>query len=69
MIGLLLPFLVGDAILGWMLVDTWRRREVWLGTRMGRKEDNRGVWWMMVGRLAVLLVLSLVGTVAAIRAG
>jgi hypothetical protein len=67
-IALLVPFLVADAILLWMLRDTWRNGEVWLATRMGRREDNRTIWWMTVARLGVLLALSLVGTVAALLA-
>ncbi|HEX8383218.1 MAG TPA: hypothetical protein VF592_07570 [Sphingomonas sp.] len=68
MIGLLLPFLVVDLILGWMVVDTWRGKEVWLVTRMGRKDENRGIWWFSLLRLVGLLGLSLAGTVAVLRA-
>lgn len=64
MIGLLIPFLIADAILGWMLVTTWRRQEVWLVTRMGRKDENRRLWWISVFRLAALLALSMTGTLA-----
>ncbi|WP_141243922.1 hypothetical protein [Sphingomonas lenta] len=68
MIGLLIPFLIADAILGWMLVTTWRRQEVWLVTRMGRKDENRRLWWMSVVRLAALLALSMTGTLALLLA-
>ncbi|PAX06831.1 hypothetical protein CKY28_12165 [Sphingomonas lenta] len=67
-IGLLIPFLIADAILGWMLVTTWRRQEVWLVTRMGRKDENRRLWWMSVVRLAALLALSMTGTLALLLA-
>lgn len=62
---LLLPFLVTDAVLIWMLRDTWRNDEVWLAIRMGARQDNKAIWWMTVVRLGSLLALSLVGTVAA----
>lgn len=68
MMGLLVPFLIADAFLGWMLLATWRRQEVWMVTRMGRKDENRRLWWMSVLRLGGLLLLSLVGTVAALAA-
>lgn len=68
MIGILIPFLIADVILASMLVATWRRQEVWLVTRMGRKDENRRLWWMSVVRLAALLLLSLVGTVATLAA-
>ena len=63
-IGLLLPFLLADLILGWMLLTTWRRQEVWMVTRMGRRDENKRLWWFSVLRLAGLLALSLVGTAA-----
>lgn len=64
MIGLLIPFLLADLILGWMLLTTWRSEEVWMVTRMGRRDENRRLWWLSVLRLAGLLALSLVGTAA-----
>ena len=64
MTGVLLPFLVADGILLWMLLGCWRRQEVWMGTRMGRKDESPGVWWLSLIRLAGLLLLSLIGTAA-----
>lgn len=62
---LVIPFLVADAILLWMLRGAWRDGEVWMATRMGTRHENKAVWWMTVLRLGALLALSLVGTVAA----
>lgn len=66
-VELVIPFLVADAILAWMVWHGWRAHEV-LGTRMDRHAEDRTVYWLGVGRLALLLLLSLVGTVAAWRA-
>ncbi len=68
MMGLLVPFLMADLILGWMVLDTWRAQEVWLVTRMGRKDENRAIWWFSLLRLVGLLALSLAGTIAVLRA-
>lgn len=68
MIGLLIPFLVADLILGWMLLGAWRRKEMWMGTRMAHREESRLVYRMTLIRLAALLLLSLIGTVAALAA-
>ena len=65
--GLVLPFLLADAILGWMLLRAWRDQSHWLGARWGGR-DERWVWRMSVMRLAGLLALSLLGTWAALRA-
>lgn len=64
MIGLLVPFLFADLTLGWMLWAALRRREVWMGTRMGRADEDRRVWRFAVLRLGGLLALSLIGTAA-----
>ncbi len=61
-------FLIADGILIWMLRDAWGNDEVWLTTRMGARQDNKAIWWMTMARLGSLLVLSLVGTVAALLA-
>jgi hypothetical protein len=47
-----------------MLLGCWRRQVVWMGTRMGRKDESPGVWWLSLIRLAGLLLLSLIGTAA-----
>jgi len=67
-VELLLPLGVVDLALGWMVWTTWRGRQVWMGLDMGAKDDNRAFWWMSLARLGALLVLALVGTVAAWRA-
>lgn len=64
-VELVIPFLVADAILGWMVWHSWRRREMWMMHRMARKDEDRAVYWMSLARLAALLALSLVGTIAA----
>jgi hypothetical protein len=68
MMDLLVPFVMADLILGWMVFDTWRAKEVWLVTRMGRKDENRAIWWFSLLRLVGLLALSLAGTIAVLRA-
>jgi hypothetical protein len=65
---LLLPLLVVDLVLGWMVWTTWRGHQVWMGLDMGSKDQNRTFWWMSLIRLLALLLLALVGTVAACRA-
>ncbi|TPG15535.1 hypothetical protein [Sphingomonas oligophenolica] len=62
--ALILPFLVADAILGWMVWHSWHAHEV-LGTRLQRQGDDRSAFWLGFSRLAALLALSLVGTIAA----
>ena len=62
--ALLVPFLIADAILGWMVWHSWHAHEV-LGTRMDRRGEDRTAWWLSFGRLALLLLLSLTGTIAA----
>lgn len=61
--GIAVPFLVADAVLMWMLRDALRKR----GMLTLRAED-RTAWRFTLARLGVLLALSLVGTVAALRA-
>jgi hypothetical protein len=61
MLGLLVPFLLADIVLGWMLVRVWRSEESWLG---GRRREHGTTWWVQVARLAGLLALSLTGTAA-----
>ena len=65
--SLVVPFLVVDAVLAWMLWHSWHRDEV-LGTRMHRRDGDEAVYWLSVGRLALLLLLSVIGTIAAWRA-
>ena len=61
---LVIPFLVADIILGWMVWHSWHRHEV-LGTRMHRRDGDRTIFWLSFGRLAALLLLSMIGTIAA----
>ena len=63
MSGLLVPFLVGDAVLLWMLHAVWRRRPAWSAPTMERR-----VHQLMLLRLLVLVGLALVGTWAIARA-
>jgi hypothetical protein len=64
---LVVPFLVADAILGWMMWHSWHTHEV-LGTRMHRQSEDRSAFWLSFGRLAAVFAMALVGTIAAWRA-
>jgi hypothetical protein len=61
---LVIPFLVVDAILGWMTWHSWHAQSV-LGTRMQRQGADRSAFWLSFGRLAALFALALIGTIAA----
>lgn len=61
--GIALPFLVADAVLLWMLRDALRGRGMLTLT-----SSDRTAWRLTLARLVILLALSLVGTVAALRA-
>lgn len=65
---LLAPLLLVDLALGWMVWTSWRGDQVWMGFDMGRKDDHRAFYWFSLARLTALLLLALVGTVAAWRA-
>jgi hypothetical protein len=61
--GIAVPFLVADAVLLWMLRDAVRGRGM-----LTLSASDRTAWRVTLARLAILLALSLVGTVAALRA-
>jgi hypothetical protein len=61
---LLLPLLLVDLILGRMVWTSWRRREV-MGLSAARERE---VYWFSFARLVSVLLLALIGTVAACAA-
>ena len=61
--GLLLPFVLVDAGVGWLVWRAWRRREL-MGLRAADARE-RPAYWFSLARLAGIWVLALVGTVAA----
>jgi hypothetical protein len=62
---LLAPLLFVTALLGWMTWRSWRSRTL-MGMRAGGGDDR--LWWFQFARLAGLLLLALVGAIAAWRA-
>ena len=67
MIGLLVPLLVGDAVLFWMLVVTHRKRDRSRGAQFRGHDVNRMLHWATFGRLLLLFALSMLGTIAVLR--